>query len=81
MTCQEFIDFLLDYEEGVLPAGQRVRFDEHLAVCPDCVNYLKSYRATMALGKSVFSTGSEPLPSDVPPKLIQAILASRKHSE
>jgi anti-sigma factor RsiW len=67
VTCQEFIDFLLDYDEGVLPADQRAFFDEHLSVCPDCVNYLASYRATKALGKSAFSAGSEPLPAAVPP--------------
>ena len=80
MTCQEFIDFLLDYDDGVLPADQRARFDEHLSVCPDCVNYLASYRATKAMGKSAFSVGSEPLPAEVPPELIQAILSAHKYN-
>lgn len=80
MTCQEFIDFLMDYDEGVLPSDQRAQFDEHLSVCPDCVNYLASYRATKAMGKSAFSVGCEPLPPEVPPELIQAILLAYKHA-
>ena len=80
MTCQEFIDFLLDYDEGVLPADQRTLFDEHLSVCPDCVNYLASYRATKAMGKSALTIGTEHLPPEVPPELIQAILSAYKHS-
>ncbi len=79
MTCQEFIDFLMDFDDGVLPVEQRALFDEHLSVCPDCVNYLESYRATKALGKSAFANGSEPVPPDVPVKLIQAILSVLKH--
>ena len=79
MTCQEFIDFLLDYDEGVLPADQRTLFDEHLSVCPDCVNYLASYRETIAAGKSVFPSGSAPVPPDVPTELIHAILSAYKH--
>jgi len=81
VTCQEFIDFLLDYDEGVLPPEQRGRFDAHLAVCLDCVNYLASYRAAKALGKAAFSAGNEPLPAEVPAELIQAILFTRKHAK
>jgi anti-sigma factor RsiW len=77
VTCQEFIDFLMDYDEGLLPTDRRAQFDEHLSVCPDCVNYLASYRVTKALGKSVFPVTSELLPPEVPVELIQAILAAR----
>ncbi len=77
MTCEEFIEFLLDYDEGRLPPDVQARFDEHLSICPDCVNYLASYRATIALGKSAFADPKGPLPADVPEELVQAILALR----
>jgi anti-sigma factor RsiW len=80
VTCQEFIDFMLDYDNGTLPAEQRARFDEHLAICPDCVNYLASYRASVAMGKSAFRAASDPLPTDVPQELVQAILAACRHA-
>ncbi len=76
MTCQEFIDFLTDYDDGALPEEQRALFDEHLAICPDCVNYLASYRAARDLGKSAFAGDEDTLSSEVPPELIQAILSA-----
>ena len=81
MTCQEFIDFLMDYDDGALPADARARFDEHLSVCPDCVNYLASYRATKALAHSLISGSSEPVPPEVPPELIEAILSAYKRAK
>ena len=79
MTCREFIEFLTDYDEGLLPEDQRALFDEHLTICPDCVNYLASYRAAAALGRSAFSGDDRPLPPEVPAELVQAILAAFKH--
>jgi anti-sigma factor RsiW len=78
VTCQEFIEFLLEYDEGRLPADVRAQFDAHLAICPDCVNYLASYRATTALGKIALGGSADPLPESVPEELIQAILALYK---
>jgi len=78
VTCREFIDFLLEYLDGTLEAGARARFDEHLAECPDCVNYLARYRASAALGKSVFADPSETVPAAVPEELVRAIMAARK---
>ena len=77
MTCQDFIEFLLDYDEGRLPPAIHAQFDEHLAICPDCVHYLASYRAATALGKNAFVHPAGPLPDTVPEELIQAILALR----
>ena len=80
MICQEFIDFLMDYDDGALPAVARARFDEHLSVCPDCIHYLASYRATKALAKSAFSIGTAHVPPDVPRELTDAIRSAYKHS-
>jgi anti-sigma factor RsiW len=77
VTCQEFIEFLLDYDEGRLPPDVRARFDEHLTVCPDCMHYLASYRATIALGQKVFAEPQAELPDSVPDELVQAILDLR----
>jgi anti-sigma factor RsiW len=76
MTCRELIAFLMAYLDGELPAASRVRFDEHLAVCPACVAYLKTYRQTIALGKEAFRDPGA-VPDEVPEDLVRAILASR----
>jgi anti-sigma factor RsiW len=43
------------YEDGELAAAERARFDVHPVECPDCVAYLRSYRATVALGRKAFA--------------------------
>jgi len=78
MTCCEVIDFLLEYLSGELSASERAEFEQHLAECPDCAAYLKSYEQTIKLGKAVFADPEAPVPQDVPEELVQAILASRR---
>ena len=74
MTCREFVEFLMEY---LLGEADREKFDAHLAVCPACVNYLKTYRQTVKVSKGAFADLDEKLPEDAPEELIQAILASR----
>jgi len=78
LTCREIADFLMAYDDGELPPPERAVFDAHLAVCPDCVAYLQSYRATVALGKQAFRDGDAA--TAVPERLVDAILAARKQS-
>jgi anti-sigma factor RsiW len=80
MTCRELAEFLDDYLSGTLPPSRRSLFDEHLDACPDCRNYLDSYRQTVQLGKAAFSEPQEPVPQDVPEALVKAILAARPAS-
>ena len=75
MTCRDLITFLDSYLDGELPAAERGRFEAHLTICSDCVNYVASYRTTVALGRAVCT--DETLPVDVPEDLVQAILAAR----
>ena len=77
MTCREVIDFLMEYLSGELSASERAEFEQHLAECPDCSAYLKSYEETIKLGKAVFADPEAQVPQDVPEELVQAILASR----
>jgi predicted anti-sigma-YlaC factor YlaD len=77
MTCREILDFLDDFLNGALSAGQHALFLEHLAVCPDCVNYLDSYQATIGLTRAAYLPEDEPVLATVPDDLVQAILAAR----
>jgi predicted anti-sigma-YlaC factor YlaD len=77
LTCQQVLDYLSDYLEGVLPPGEAARLDEHLAVCPQCVDYLTSFKATLAACRTLRSTEFAKLPT-VPEELVQAILAARR---
>ena len=77
ITCREFIEFLMDYLEAALPEEQRREFDLHMAMCPACVAYLKSYRQTVAAGKTALAGPDERLPEEIPDELVRAILAAR----
>lgn len=78
MTCREFVDFLMSYLDGEVPPDERHRFEEHLAECPDCVNYLRSYAETVKLGKAAFASCDGDVPEEVPEALVQAVLAATK---
>lgn len=80
LTCREFADFLMAYESGELPAGERDRFDAHLDECPDCVAYLRSYRATVALGRRAFEDEDADARGHAPEDLVRAVLAARSRS-
>lgn len=80
MTCRELIEFLADYLSGELPGETRELFEQHLAVCRHCRQYLASYRATIAMGQSALRASEAEVPADVPEDLIAAILATRVRS-
>jgi len=78
ITCRELTEFLDDYLAGELDSQRTEIVRKHLAVCPDCVNYLESYRRTIALGRSAMIDSGAPAPTDVPAGLIKAIRAARQ---
>lgn len=49
LTCQEFVELVTDYLDGVMPAEERARFEAHLADCPSCGSYLDQIRQTIRL--------------------------------
>ena len=54
MTCRDFADFLNSYADGELEQAEREAFDAHLAICPDCVQYLAQYLDTIAAAPEAF---------------------------
>jgi anti-sigma factor (TIGR02949 family) len=77
MNCKEFIDFLMDYLGGELPAEARSCFEEHLHECPQCVDYVDMYKQAVQLGRAVCCREEEDVPPEVPEDLVRAILAAR----
>jgi anti-sigma factor RsiW len=77
LTCREFVEFLDDYLADGLPPDRRSEFNDHLARCPSCVAYLKSYAASVELGRAALPRSDEPLGDEVPASLVRAILAAR----
>ena len=44
LTCRELVELVTEYFEGSLPEGQRLAFEQHVAICPPCRGYLEEIR-------------------------------------
>jgi anti-sigma factor RsiW len=78
VTCRAFVEFLDDYLGGALTGERLAAFNDHLAACPSCVSYMKTYREAIRLGKLALAPSDEPVPEDIPEELVRAILQARK---
>lgn len=75
LTCRDVSEFLGAYFENRLGPDERVRFDRHLAVCADCVAYLRQYEATIRLARDVCEGDARE--AGIPDELVDAIIAVR----
>ena len=67
--CRKVVlDLLGEYEAGALPQTEREALERHIRMCPPCVRFLSTYRATGKCLKSL-------KPSEVPDELVGSILA------
>jgi anti-sigma factor RsiW len=58
--CQEIVELVTDYLEGVLDPDMAVEVEAHLELCDGCDIYVEQMRATVrALGKVPLDTLSE----------------------
>lgn len=73
LTCENVIDLLLDFLEGALDPEVVAQLERHLAECPPCVAYLRTYRRTPGLARAA---AREPMPDDLKVRL-RAFLAER----
>jgi anti-sigma factor RsiW len=52
ISCQEVVEIVTDYLEGLIDEAARVELEAHLALCEGCDEYLRQMRATIsALGR------------------------------
>ena len=83
LSCADVIHFLDDYVAGNLAMERRAAFEAHLAICPQCVEYIASYRRTIELVRDAAApNAADPLPasppSPLPPELVRLIMAARR---
>lgn len=48
LVCQQAVELVTDYLDGVLTARGRARFERHLAACRHCSEYFAQIRETIA---------------------------------
>jgi hypothetical protein len=66
-TCREITDLMLEYLNDTLSPSVKRDFEQHLRICPDCVNFLNTYKKTAATSASL-------RPEAMPAKLRENIL-------
>ena len=49
ISCSQLVSLVTDYVEDRLPVPERLRFEEHLAVCGPCRSYFDQMRDTIRL--------------------------------
>lgn len=49
LTCRELVELVTDYLEGAMDAHDRLRFEDHIAVCPPCRAHLQQMRDTIRM--------------------------------
>jgi anti-sigma factor RsiW len=49
LTCRELVELVTDYLEDALSTAERARFEEHLATCAGCQEYVEQLRETIRL--------------------------------
>ena len=77
-TCKKVIlDLLIEYEDGSMSADDRSDFERHIEMCPPCVRFLTTYRAT---GKTLKLLKPEEIPADLALSVL-AFVRSRTRRE
>ena len=75
LSCQEVVEILNDYLEGVMPPHDRLRLEEHLMICEGCRNYLAQLQTTMRLTGGLTE---ETVPAEVMAPLLEVFRVWRR---
>ncbi|HYR56552.1 MAG TPA: zf-HC2 domain-containing protein [Myxococcaceae bacterium] len=67
-TCKESVDLLLRFLDGEMPEEEARHLEEHLAACPPCVDFLRTYQATPTLCRRALR---EQMPQELADRLTQ----------
>ena len=60
LACQEFVELVTAYLDEAMDLAARQRFEQHLATCPGCADYLEQIRAAQqVLGRVDLDTISD----------------------
>jgi len=72
LTCQQVVELVTEYLDGVMEPGRRARFETHLTGCDGCTAYLEQFRTTVAVVGRLDA-------SDVPAPVMGELLAAFRH--
>jgi predicted anti-sigma-YlaC factor YlaD len=61
VSCREIVELVTDYLEGSLDRRARLDFEEHLAACPPCREYLTQMRTAIRLAERLSRSPLSPV--------------------
>jgi anti-sigma factor RsiW len=64
LTCQELVELVTDYLEDALSPADRLRFEDHLGICPGCATYLDQMRITIQAAGHISEESLDPVVRD-----------------
>ena len=53
ITCEQFTALLIDYVTGELDPATTLLLERHVQNCPDCVAFLRTYRESIRLTRTL----------------------------
>ncbi|QFU86918.1 anti-sigma factor [Amycolatopsis sp. YIM 10] len=74
MNCEQFVEQVTAFLDGVMDPASERRFVDHLAECDGCGRYLDQVRAT------VRTLGDLP-PENLPPEARESLLAAFRRTD
>ena len=77
VTCQQFVELVTDYFEGVLPPRTLSQVEEHLVMCDWCVTYVEQLQATVDSLQTLKDESSR----EPPDSLLAALRAKKAAGE
>jgi anti-sigma factor RsiW len=69
LACQELVELVTSYLEGVLSLDERAAFDHHIGTCDGCDQYLQQMRQTIEISGRL-------TPADISAEAEAALLAA-----
>ena len=64
--CKDCVDLLGEYIEGTLSPERSKALENHLSLCPPCITFVRTYRATRKLCRSA-------LAAEMPRELVSSL--------
>lgn len=55
ISCQQLLDFCMDFLDGSLPEEDRRMFQNHLGYCGECEAFFETYKRTPEVSRDVFA--------------------------
>jgi hypothetical protein len=78
LTCKELVQLVTEYLENALSPEDRLRFEQHVMICPPCRAYLAQMRGTLRIAGTL---SEEDVSPDAERTLVEAFRSWQRDRE